>query len=107
MFRLDSHLIPLPTPGRAERVEAPITTTSARIIAILVNGPSSFIIHFDPVTLNTPEANCDTPYPKVTDIPRMVAMIETMSITCPRGPDSSLPKIGVRPDRMVGGRPRE
>lgn len=54
---LDSHLMPLPTPESADKVEANITINNVRIIANVVGDPSLFIIHSAPVILKTPEAN--------------------------------------------------
>ena len=61
ILMLDSHLIPRPTPDNADTVEAPITTTRARIIATKVGLPASSIIQPAPVMLNMPEVNCETP----------------------------------------------
>ena len=61
IFILDNHLMPRPTPDIADRVEAPMTTSSDKIMAVLVGAPSAFIIQFAPVMLNIPDENCDTP----------------------------------------------
>ena len=81
MLMFESHLIPLPTPESADSVEAIITITKANNIATTVGAPSASIIHDAPVILNMPDANCETPYPMVTDTPRIVAITETISMT--------------------------
>ena len=80
MLMLESHLIPFPTPESADSVEAIITMINANSIAATVGDPSASIIHVAPVILNMPDANCETPYPIVTDTPRIVAITETMSM---------------------------
>ena len=41
----------------ADRVDAPMTTSKEKIIAVLVGAPSAFIIQFAPVMLNIPDEN--------------------------------------------------
>ena len=51
IFKLDSHLIPRPTPDKAESVDAPITMTRHKSIANVVGEPSAFNIHSAPEIL--------------------------------------------------------
>ena len=53
MLKLDSHLMPFPTPDSADRVEATMTITRLTIMEILDGLPSIFISHPMPVILYT------------------------------------------------------
>jgi|TARA_B110000305_G_C19237609_1_gene538297 hypothetical protein len=53
----ESHLMPLPTPDKADSVDANITMTNAISIATFVGAPSAFMIPSKPVILWTPAAN--------------------------------------------------
>jgi hypothetical protein len=103
MFRLDNHLIPLPTPDSTEQI---MTMTSAASMATTVGVPSGVINQCAPMMLNTLDANCDPPQPMVTATPRIVATTDTMSMTWPNGPSSVSPNSGVSTDRIVSGKPR-
>ena len=106
----DSHLMPLPTPDRADSVEAPMITISATMMPIVDDDrdPSSAMLNSqspNPMR-DSPEMNCSTPKPSVCETPSTVATTATTSTTCPSGPDSFAPKIGVSAERIVSGRPR-
>ena len=53
----ESHMMPLPTPDKADIVDANITMTNAISIATFVGAPSAFMILSKPVILWTPAAN--------------------------------------------------
>ena len=106
MLRFDSHLMPLPTPDSADRVEAPMMMTMAKMIPAVEGPPSSVISHSPRPIRDMPSTNWFTPKPSVCATPRIVATTATASIRWPQRPDSALPNSGVSEDRIVSGSER-
>ena len=110
MLMFDSHLMPLPTPESADKVDAPMITTRAATMPAVDDErvPSAAVVDSQsPKPMrDRPETNCSTPNPKVCDTPSTVATTATTSTTWPSGPDIHLPNSGVRPERIVSGKPR-
>ena len=69
MLRFESHLIPLPTPDRAERVEAHIMIMIATSTPVVLAVPASFVRPPIPMRVR-PATNCSTPNPSVCATPR-------------------------------------
>ena len=97
--------MPLPTPESTDRVEAPLMTSKAKMIPTIMADPSS--IARPPIPMRVrPATNCYTPSPSVCATPRIVATTATISMMCPKVPDSALPNKGVKAERIVSGKPR-
>jgi len=104
ILMFDSHLMPLPTPDSADKVDAPIMTNNATTIPNVVAEPSSRARPPIPIRVK-PATNCSTPKPSVCATPRIVATTATMSMIWPSVPERDLPNSGVSDDRMVRGSP--
>ena len=88
ILRLESHLIPFPTPEMAERVEAPTMDKTAKTIAADVGLLASFKSQSPKPIRCIPATNCSTPNPSVWAMPKIVATTATISMIYPKLPSS-------------------